>query len=112
MRAHELTNNLPIEKRKLPKGTVLIADDDEFFREALRSVLIKTLGSLEVLTAASFDEAMNCLSSAGDVSMAFLNLTMPGLEQASRLREVREAFPLSITNRSPHRSCGPTQRNE
>lgn len=72
--------------------TSLVADDDEFFRIALRTILNK-LGFSEVIETASLDEAVERLSETSDVSLAIFDLAMPGMESAASLRAVRECFP-------------------
>jgi DNA-binding NarL/FixJ family response regulator len=71
----------------------LIADDDEFFRMAISSVLLNKLGFSHVIEAASLDEAIERLSEGGSVALASFDLAMPGMESAASLRAVRECFP-------------------
>lgn len=71
----------------------LIADDDEFFRMALRSILTRSLGISEVVETSSLDEAVERLSERSEVSLALFDLAMPGMESAASLRAVRECFP-------------------
>jgi DNA-binding NarL/FixJ family response regulator len=70
----------------------LIADDDEFFRMAIRVILIEKLGFSEVIEAASLDSAIESLSFRDDISLALFDLAMPGMKSASSLRAVRENF--------------------
>jgi DNA-binding NarL/FixJ family response regulator len=70
----------------------LAADDDEFFRVALRTILVSQLGFAEVIETASLDEALEKLSERQDVTMALFDLQMPGMESAESLRVVRENF--------------------
>ncbi len=70
----------------------LIADDDEFFRMALSTILKKRLGFTEVIEAASFDEAVECLDQARRVSLALFDLAMPGIDSPSALRTIRGSF--------------------
>ncbi len=79
---------MPIESR-----VVLIADDDEFFRLALRSILLNSLGFGQVLETGSLDEALDRLGERSDISLALFDLTMPGMESAASLGAVRECFP-------------------
>jgi DNA-binding NarL/FixJ family response regulator len=72
---------------------VLIADDDEFFRMALRTILTRTLDGAQVLETASLDEAVERLSETDNVSLALFDLAMPGMASAASLRAVRECFP-------------------
>lgn len=71
----------------------LTADDDEFFRIALRSILIKQLGAHDVIEAGSFDTALKQLAERRDVSLALFDLQMPGIDDPASLRLVRESFP-------------------
>jgi DNA-binding NarL/FixJ family response regulator len=71
----------------------LIADDDEFFRLALRTVLLRDVDAGQVLEASSLDEALDQLSKAEQVSLAVFSLAMPGMRGASVLRSVREDYP-------------------
>jgi DNA-binding NarL/FixJ family response regulator len=73
--------------------TALVADDDEFFRMALKSILTSQLGFTEVLETASLDEAVERLSETEGVSLALFDLAMPGMESAASLRAVREFYP-------------------
>ena len=81
-RAHQLTSG----------STALIADDDEFFRLALRVILIEKLGFAEVIEASSLDEALSQLCNNTDVKLAIFDLGMPGVDSAKCLRRVREKF--------------------
>src|SRR4028118_623732 len=74
-------------------STALIADDDEFFRMALRGVLLNKLGFSHVIEATSLDEAIERLSETGNISLAIFDLAMPGMETAASLLAVRECFP-------------------
>lgn len=74
-------------------GTALVADDDEFFRIAIRSVLKDRLGVAEVIETASLDEALERLSEQPDIAVALFDLAMPGMESPASLGAVRELFP-------------------
>ncbi len=78
---------------ELRSGVALTADDDEFFRMALRSILTRQLGVQEVIETGSFDEALEKLAERADVALALFDLQMPGLESMMSLRVVRENFP-------------------
>ena len=73
--------------------TALIADDDEFFRMAVRSILVNRLGIAEVTETASLDEALEKLSEREGVTLALFDLAMPGMESPANLSVVRELFP-------------------
>lgn len=70
----------------------LIADDDEFFRMALSSILVGRLRFSEVVQSASLDEAVEKLSTRTDISLALFDLAMPGMESPASLRAVRDCF--------------------
>lgn len=72
--------------------TALIADDDEFFRMALRVILIEQLGFSQVIEASTLDDAIEYLG-RGEVTLALFDLAMPGMTSAASLRAVREGFP-------------------
>jgi DNA-binding NarL/FixJ family response regulator len=85
----------------------LIADDDEFFRMALRSILQAKLGFSQVIETASLDEAVECLSGSDRADLALFDLAMPGMASAASLRAVRECFPelkIAVVSASSRRS--------
>ena len=78
------------------EGTALIADDDEFFRAAVRAILTSSMGFADVVEAASFDEAVECLGDGekgAAISLAVFDLSMPGISNPANLRSVRETIP-------------------
>jgi DNA-binding NarL/FixJ family response regulator len=68
----------------------LIADDDEFFRIALGTILKNELDFIEVIETGSLDEAIERLSDHGDITLALFDLAMPGMESAASLEAVRD----------------------
>jgi DNA-binding NarL/FixJ family response regulator len=74
----------------------LVADDDEFFRMALRGILQTRFGFGEVIETGSLDEAIEHLGRREDVALALFDLAMPGMEGASSLRAVREVRPTTL----------------
>lgn len=77
---------------KASNQVALIADDDEFFRMALSTILTSKLGFSEVVQTASLDEAVEKLSARTNVSLALFDLAMPGMESPASLRAVRDCF--------------------
>ena len=77
---------------KALKKIALIADDDEFFRMALATILTSKLKFAEVVQAASLDEAVEKLSARPDISLSLFDLAMPGMESPANLRAVRDCF--------------------
>lgn len=71
----------------------LVADDDEFFRMALRSVLTGRLGIANVIECGSLDAALDALGRCESVGLALFDLLMPGMESSASLGAVRELFP-------------------
>jgi DNA-binding NarL/FixJ family response regulator len=84
--------------------TALIADDDEFFRMALRTILTNTLGFSDVLEAETFDQATALLTEKR-IDLAVFDLVMPGMAGPGSLKGVRDRFPhlclvmASVSNR-------------
>lgn len=77
-------------------GRAIVADDDDFFRLALTSIL-KTRFALDIVEeTASFDEAIERLNHrhlGASGTLAIFDLSMPGMAGASSLAAVREAHP-------------------
>jgi len=90
-----------------PHGVALVADDDEFFRIALATILRNKLGFQEVLEAGSLDEAIERLADHDDCFLALFDLTMPGMESAASVGAVREVRPdikVAVVSASSRRS--------
>jgi DNA-binding NarL/FixJ family response regulator len=73
--------------------TVLIADDDEFFRMALSSLLSDRLGFSDVIQTNTFDAAVEQLTSCNAIELALFDLNMPGMNNGENLKTIRETFP-------------------
>ncbi len=71
----------------------LIADDDSYFRMAMSAILTTHLGFSQIIEVGSLDEAIECLDQNSDVSVALIDLSMPGMATLTNLRMVRENFP-------------------
>lgn len=79
-----------------PGSLALIADDDEFFRAAVRAILISSIGFADVFEAGSFDEAVEWLgedNGGPSVTLAIFDLSMPGICNPANLRSIRETIP-------------------
>jgi DNA-binding NarL/FixJ family response regulator len=84
--------------RDLPKcgrlnGTALIADDHGLYRTGFGLLLKDSFGIEAIFEAASFDEAVDCLSHDPTIAIAFFDLKMPGIGGPETLSAIREAFP-------------------
>ncbi|MCT7374370.1 response regulator [Chelativorans salis] len=85
----------------------LIADDDEFFRIALKTILKNELDFAEVIETGSLDEAIEQLSDRDDVALALFDLAMPGMESAASLeavRDVHEDMRVAVVSASTNRT--------
>ncbi|MFW6076350.1 MAG: LuxR C-terminal-related transcriptional regulator [Hyphomicrobiales bacterium] len=79
------------------RHVALVADDDEFFRMAISSILLDRLGVAEVIEVGSLDEAMERLGERADITLALFDLAMPGMHGPANLGAVRETFPDILT---------------
>lgn len=68
----------------------LIADDDEFFRIALRTILKGELGFAEVIETGSLEGAIEGLAKRDEIALALFDLAMPGMKDAGSLEAVRD----------------------
>jgi DNA-binding NarL/FixJ family response regulator len=75
------------------RHVALVADDDEFFRMAITSILLDRLDVAEVVAVGSLDEAMERLGERADITVALFDLAMPGMQGPANLGAVRETFP-------------------
>ncbi len=73
--------------------TAIISDNDEFFRVALRSLLLERNGFAEVIETTSFEEAVDVLGNMGGVDVGLFDLKMVGLENWGDLSALRGEFP-------------------
>ena len=76
--------------------TALLVDDDPFFRMALGTILSDRLGCVEIIEAASFDEALERLAERPSISVAIFDLAMPGMNSPVNLGIIRETFPQTL----------------
>jgi DNA-binding NarL/FixJ family response regulator len=74
------------------RGAILIADDHEVFRFGLAQLLRHSLGAHTILEAERFEEALEQLQNK-DVSLAIIDLGMPGLPSPHQLAEIRTRRP-------------------
>ena len=84
-----MTIGKPLQTRR----TALIADDDEFFRIALSSVLSERLHFSEVVQTDNFDAAVDAMSGRDGFDLALFDLNMRGMKNWQNLRTVRDCFP-------------------
>lgn len=85
-------NGLPDASRESLRALVLLVDDEPHVREAA-AALLRSLG-YEVVTVGSGAEAVSVLSSSPDsVSLAVLDIIMPGMDGLATLAELRRLKP-------------------
>lgn len=75
------------------RETVLIADDHGLYRMGLAFLLKDQLGFERVIEVSSFDEALEQLETDTSISLALLDLSMPGMAGTGSLQEVRNCYP-------------------
>ncbi len=83
--------------KEAPPGSsqlrALVADDDDFFRTALQSILTQRLGFKDVVETSCFDEALQRIAEGERLDLALFDLSMPGMAGAASLAAVREFAP-------------------
>ncbi len=72
---------------------LVIADDHPLFRGALREAVTGLLEGVDIAEAGTFDELVELLDRGGDVDLALLDLTMPGVRGFSGLMYMRAQYP-------------------
>ena len=72
---------------------LVIADDHPLFRGALREAVTGLLEGVDIAEAGTFDELVELLDRGGDVDLALLDLTMPGVRGCSGLMYMRAQYP-------------------
>jgi len=72
---------------------VLLADDHPLFREGVKPVLHKLDPQLEILEAIDYPSAFSTMHQAGEVDLALIDLTMPGMSGVEGVIRFRAAFP-------------------
>jgi len=72
---------------------VLLADDHPLFREGVKPVLHKLDPQLEILEAIDYPSAFATMHQVGEVDLALIDLTMPGMSGVEGVIRFRAAFP-------------------
>jgi len=72
---------------------ILIADDHELFRDGLRHVLDQLGGSLAIVEASDFPQAIQAVEREQDIDIVLLDLSMPGMVWNEGLQRLRELLP-------------------
>lgn len=71
----------------------VIADDHPLFRGALRQATEAIAENLEIVEAATFDEAVAAVAGDANTDLVLLDLSMPGVQGFSGLMYLRAQFP-------------------
>ncbi len=75
---------------------ILIADDHELFRDGLRHVLDQLGGSLTIVEASDFAQAVEAVEHHPDMDIVLLDLSMPGMTWNDGLQRLRELLPENV----------------
>lgn len=86
--------DIPFSDRDPDGGAeAIVADDDDFFRLAMASILRGRHGIGVVHEVGSFDEAARVLAERRAVTFASFDLDMPGMADVGQLHPLRLAYP-------------------
>jgi len=75
---------------------VVLADDHYLLVEALAHLFSQIYEGVEVLKAASFDEALMVVKEHGPLDLALLDYNMPGMDGFSGLEKFKQHFPEQV----------------
>ena len=88
-----MVNRTAHKEARLPQAKtlkVLLADDHALFREGMKHILLGLEDSVEVIEAASYNEARKCISDEAKFDMALVDIAMPGLDEFKGLKALCE----------------------
>lgn len=92
--------------------TAWVADDDQFFRIAIRSILVDRLGMGEVIEMALLDDALERMSERSDIAIALFDLAVLGWTARTTSARYETCFPtresshLGVNNRAAAAAAG------
>ena len=72
---------------------VLIADDHELFRDAIKRLVSDTWPGVALEEAGDLDGALAQLANEGAIDLILIDLNMPGLSGPESLAALREGYP-------------------
>lgn len=75
---------------------ILIADDHELFRDGLRHVLTQLDGTVSIVEASDYPQAIALTQSEPDINIVLLDLGMPGMPWSEGLQSLRQTLPADV----------------
>jgi DNA-binding NarL/FixJ family response regulator len=78
----------------LSDTVAVVADDDEYFRMALATILLEKFGFHDVYEASNLEQAEQLIAGCDRVDLALFDLRMPGMDGAASLAQLRQSFPV------------------
>jgi DNA-binding NarL/FixJ family response regulator len=75
---------------------ILIADDHELFRDGLRHVLTQLDGTVSIVEASDYFQAISLTESESDIGIVLLDLGMPGMPWSEGLQTLRRILPRDV----------------
>lgn len=75
---------------------ILIADDHELFRDGLRHVLTQLDGTVSVVEASDYPQAISLAETESDLGIVLLDLGMPGMSWNEGIQLLRKTLPADV----------------
>ena len=72
---------------------LLLADDHILFSDALTQYLVRHRPDIHIKTAKDYDEAATVMAENSEISLAILDLCMPGMDELTGLKHFRKNWP-------------------
>lgn len=72
---------------------ILIADDHALFRAGLRELVLQEFTVAELFEADSYESALNIVAADSELSLALVDLRMPGMQEFMSLAQLVKAGP-------------------
>lgn len=72
---------------------ILIADDHPLFRDAIKSIIVESFPSYELLETSNLDDAIALVDENPDTDLILLDLNMPGMDGLTGIVKMRNHAP-------------------